>query len=106
MRSFLGLSTMIALIPAVPFRSILLVAFLWFIPIGIIFAQSPANFQFQTTCSGPVNGSIEVYARVKSIYSPKDTRFLTRIARGQNGQGRLLKPQAPARCPQRQRTLD
>ena len=43
--------------PTVPFRSILLVAFLWFLSIGIIFAQSPNRFQFQTTCSGPANGS-------------------------------------------------
>lgn len=42
---------------SVPLRSILLVAFLWFLSIGIIFAQSPTRFQVQATCSGPVNGS-------------------------------------------------
>jgi FG-GAP-like repeat/ASPIC and UnbV len=36
---------------------LIVVCSLWFISIGIIFAQSPTSFQFQLDCSGPVNGS-------------------------------------------------
>src|SRR5262245_38875237 len=42
---------------AVPFRTTLLVACFWLLSIGFVFAQSPNSFQFQATCSGPVNGS-------------------------------------------------
>jgi hypothetical protein len=53
--------------------TILLAAFLCFISIGIIFAQSPPDFEFQAACSGPVNGSWQYHAKEKGSCTCPDS---------------------------------
>ena len=56
----------------VPF-TLIVVCFLWFISIGIIFAQSPTEFEFQSACSGPVNGAWNYSAKEKGSCTCPDS---------------------------------
>src|SRR5262245_2789243 len=55
--------------------TILLAAFIWFISIGIISAQSqsPTEFQFQSACSGAVNGTWNYSAKEKGSCTCPDS---------------------------------
>ncbi|MCI0443135.1 CRTAC1 family protein [bacterium] len=53
--------------------TLIVVCFLWFISIGIIFAQSPPSFQFQAACSGPANGSWNYSAKEKGSCTCPDS---------------------------------
>ncbi len=52
---------------------LIVVCSLWFISIGIIFAESPTDFQFQVACAGPANGLWNYSAKEKGSCTCPDS---------------------------------